>query len=172
MGRGWDEMRQEVVLQVVNKINGAVTYLLTSHYPPESRGMLSKLWFSVEKAVSLSITYLAIGWIFCNLNIIACDGTYPGNLPPSCWEQPWRILCQLLGEPLRWIICITGLWSKYTSAVYSIDAEHICKVICTSDILKKSWQLSEVSESREQVYHGNTLKRGKLKFCVITNLSS
>lgn len=51
-----------------------------------------------------------------------------------------------------------GLPSKYTSAVYSIDAERICKVIYTN-----AWKLSEVSESREQAYHGNTLKKGKME---------
>lgn len=56
-----------------------------------------------------------------------------------------------------------GLPSKYTSVVYSVDSDCVCKVIFTSDILKNSWKLSEVSESREQAYHGNTFKRGDME---------
>lgn len=56
-----------------------------------------------------------------------------------------------------------GLPSKYTSAVYSIGAEHMRKVIYATDILKNSWKLSEVSESREHACHGNNLKKGKME---------
>lgn len=52
---GRDRTRQEVVLQVVNKRNGAVSYFPNHHYLPESHGMLSKLWFSIEQAMPLSI---------------------------------------------------------------------------------------------------------------------
>lgn len=39
----------------------------------------------------------------------------------------------------------------------------LSKVVYTSDVLKNSWKLSEVSVSRDQAYHGNTLKEGKME---------
>lgn len=39
--------------------------------------------------------------------------------------------------------------SKYTSAVYSVGAGFVAKVIYTSVSLKSSWVLSEVLESKE-----------------------
>jgi len=59
-----------------------------------------------------------------------------------------------LGAPPRCTLCIVGLPSKYISAVYN-------------DILQNSWELSDVSESREQANHGNTLKKGKMEVLCI-----
>lgn len=53
-------MKQEVVLQIINKRNGAVSYLLNHQYLPKSHGILSKLLFSTEQAMPLSTASLAL----------------------------------------------------------------------------------------------------------------